>query len=704
MTEEVIDFKVEGMTCADCANTVSRIIEKEGGKDISVNFLTGEARFLAAQANQGPMIHKLGEAGYHVRISPQSEGQEGKRISRRDLFLFLSLCLSGILMGGMWIGIGWFHQPLVQTIITLPVLWMGWTQFGKSAMASIRERKPNMDVLILSGAFTSFIFSLMKWSQGQDHGEYFFETSAMIISLVMLGHFIEERTVQRTTTAIRNLENLRPREAFLLESETVSKSSGQTVPTSTLMPGNLILVRAGESIPADGRIENGEGHTNEAMLTGESMPLKKGAGMEVTGGTILTDGSIEVRVVKKSSDSVLSGIVTLVKQAQEDKPGIQRIGDKISAVFIPAVILISMVTVAFSYFFTEAGLSQSVMNGVAVLVISCPCAIGLATPTAIMVGAGMGARKGILFKGGSAMEGLAGIKKMVFDKTGTLTEGKISVTKSEFLNGMEQMASFFWKDLEKYSLHPIARSVFNHFKHIPEPEGWKGYAAIKEEKGKGVEAQLHNGGVIRLGSAQYTGTSGGTADLFLVMDGRLVSSLWLSDPLREGISEAIHELKTLKISSVIVSGDHALNCSKVGAQVGIKEIYANQSPEGKLSLLKKWNSEESTAMVGDGINDAPALSVSSVGISFGKATHIAMDAADVVIIREGDARVLSDSIKLSRAIIRTIKQNYFWAILYNFIAIPLAAGGYLNPAFAALSMAVSDVIVVGNSLLLNFRK
>ena len=471
-----------------------------------------------------------------------------------------------------------------------------------------------------------------------------------------------------------------------------------------LLIGETVCINTGDRIPLDGRIIFGQAVINESMITGESQPLFKTIGDEITGGTIVEDGNIRFIIKHIGKDTVLSKIIQLVKAAQHSKPKIQKLGDKISAVFVPVVLGISILTFFISVGLLNITVSKSLMRSIAVLVISCPCAMGLATPTAVMVGLGRAARSGILIKGGATIELFAGIRTIVFDKTGTLTTGNFKIKNITCIAGDESIIRPLLYSIEKHSSHPIAKALqvelaaysSAHFE-------WK---QIAEDKGIGINATDVDGNIYSAGSVQIVKHfyKDLTHDIYLLKNNELIATIDLEDQVKPHAADVINELKKKGIRVVLLSGDRKIKCESVAVQTGISEVYFEKLPKEKLDILDKLMMENPTAMVGDGVNDAPALAQATVGISISNASETAIQSAQVILLDRFDLRVLLKALRISEMTYSTIKQNLFWAFFYNVIAIPIAAAGMLNPMVGALSMAFSDVIVIGNSLRLRIRK
>jgi len=596
------------------------------------------------------------------------------------------------------------HNPFIQFGLSVPVYGLGLWFFGKSAFNSLKSGVPNMDVLIFIGASSALFYSIFGtfyyYGSHEVHNYLFFETGASIISLVLFGNVIEKRSVKKTTNAIQSLSNLQVQKAQLISAEN-GLISYQEIEVKLLKKGDLLQVNAGDIVPIDAIVISGEADCDERLMTGESIPVFKQKGANVTGGTILINGNLQVEVITELKNSVLSQIIEMVKKAQTNKPAIQKLGDQVSSIFVPAVILIALFTFLFSFFYLEIGSAQSMLRAVAVLVISCPCAMGLATPTAIMVGIGKAAKRGILIKGGHVLEDFAKSKKIVFDKTGTLSTGDFLFTQFWSEPNTESEAKNMIYALEKRSSHPIAKALIK--KHSDWYSAEIIFEKVEEVKGFGMHARDHSGNEWKFGSAEWLQDKDHPSDLVLSKNGDIIAGISLNDELKKGASDLIAYLKDQQVSNVILSGDSLKKVTQLANELHIEEYHAQQSPTDKLVKITEWQKNERIIMVGDGVNDAPALSKVSVGISFAKGSDIAIQSANLVIMRN-DMKSIQDAFIISKQTYKTIKQNLFWAFFYNILCIPLAAAGYMHPMLGALSMAFSDVIVIGNSLWLGVKK
>jgi Cu+-exporting ATPase len=537
------------------------------------------------------------------------------------------------------------------------------------------------------------------------HRYLYFETSATIITFVLLGNIIEKRSLKQTTSAIEELSKLQPLTAKKISSRGTDNEMISVVPVSQLHANDLLLINTGDQVPADGKIFWGNASIDESMLTGESAPAEKEIDQLVFAGSIIVNGSIKIVTEKTGKQTMLSNVIEMVKAAQTSKPPIQRIGDKVSAWFVPAVILISLATFVISKFFIHISLGEAVMRSIAVLVVSCPCAMGLATPTAVSVGIGRAARNGILIRGGAVLEALRNVSTIVFDKTGTLTTGKFKVKKIHSYSEDEKNIKRIIYSLEKYSSHPIAIALVNAFNHEVHNETVM-FSQIEEQKGFGIRALDTGGNEFFIGSfamaKNFTGEN--NHSVYLIKNKNLIAAIDLEDEIRQDAAEMISDLKKQNIKPVLLSGDSASKCQEAAVKSGIEEVYSEQLPHQKMEIINKLRKNGIVAMVGDGINDAPSLAAADVGISLGNATKIAINSAEIILLNNEELKSLIYALKISRSTILTIKQNLFWAFFYNVLTIPIAAAGYLSPIVGSLSMVFSDVVVIGNSLRLKIKK
>lgn len=696
---------VEGMTCSSCAAGVNRALTKGGYSDVNVSYATGEVFLSDVKEIDLKTVEGLVKKAGFEYVGTKKIDKPGLASIEKKFFFTLPFTIPLLLhmIPGMP---SLFSDPLFQLALSLPVMLLGMWHFGKSALGSLRNGVPNMDVLIFIGSTSAFAYSLvgtiMNWGDEMAQHQYlFFETSATIVTLVLLGNVIEHRSVRQTTTAITELGKLQEGLA-----DRVTQHDGhehiERVPFNQLKVDDLVTVKSGDSIPSDGILVKGELQIDESMVTGESLPVAKGAEELLIGGTLVVDGNGLVRITIVGKLTVLYSIIEMVKKAQMEKPSIQRLADKVSGVFVPVVLGISALTFILAHFVFDISLQQSIMQSVAVLVISCPCAMGLATPTAVMVGLGRGAKEGILFKGAESIENLSKVKKVVFDKTGTLTSGDIKIGSLNVLSGTEEEIMDVLFSIEQHSSHPIARAIVEELQTKAKKVE---FASVQEEKGKGLIGKDAAGNEWKVGSFKMLDETMKSTDndIYILKNGELAAEISLTDKVREDAKDLISYLNSKGVETVMLSGDRKRKCELVANELGIKTVYAEQSPDEKLKLIEQFSDEQPTAMVGDGINDAPALTRATVGISLSNATQVAINAASVVVLDKGGIGKIKEAFQLGQHTVLTIKQNLFWAFLYNTLAIPVAALGFLNPMVAAFSMAFSDVVVIGNSVRFKFK-
>lgn len=694
---QLVELHVTGMHCNNCALSVHKMLEKKGYQNVFVSFANEEVKFTADKGlNVNNVIQDIEGLGFKVQQEEQGFVKEGFLGKIEHKFIF-SLLFTLPLFLHMFLPFHWLHNPYVQLSLCLPVFVLGCAYFGKSAINSIKAGVPNMDVLIFVGSTSAFIYSIIGTLLGLGPNYMFYETTATIITLVLLGNVFEKRSVTQTTSAVKDLMKIQVDSAVR-----IVNGQAERVDINQLKIGDTLLVNEGDKIPTDGDIVWGEASVNESMLTGESIPVEKGKYDAVIGGTILERGSIRMLVTKVGNKTVLAQIIDLMKRAQAAKPPIQRLGDKVAAIFVPVVIGIALLTFVLAYFAFDIGFRQALLNAIAVMVISCPCAMGLATPTAVMVGLGRSAKQGVLIKGGDTVEEMTNLKYMVFDKTGTLSTGKFKIRdiKSE-LSDIETATLIH--GLESYSNHPIAKSLVNAFANREKRKIV--FTQVKEEKGLGIKAMDSEGHRYQIGSKQLVEDSKelGNYDVFLLRDDELVVRIAIDDEIKAGAKELVQTLKGQQIIPVILSGDRKEKCDALAASIGITEVYAEKLPHEKLELIESLKQGGKVAMVGDGINDGPALTTADVGVSLGDASQVAIQSAKVVLLNN-DLQSITTLLKIGKHTLLTIKQNLFWAFFYNIFAIPLAAFGFLSPMLAALAMACSDVVVIGNSIRLKFKK
>jgi len=719
-----VQLKITGMSCAACSAKIERKLNKlEGVAQAAVNLSTERATvtYDPAVIKVSEIIRSIEKLGYQaVRVDEMPVDREKelreKEIQQLRRELIIGAVLSSPLILAMvlaliGIDVPFLHHWLFQLILATPVQFIIGFRFYRNAFFALRAMSPNMDVLIAMGTSAAYFYSVynsffQEMMPGMKMKDLYFEASAVIITLILLGKYLEAVAKGKTSEAIKKLMGLQPKTARVIR-------NGQEtdVAIEEVEVGEVIVVRPGEKIPVDGVVIEGSSAVDESMLTGESLPVEKHVGDPVIGATINKYGTFNYQATKVGKDTVLSQIIKMVEEAQGSKAPIQKIADRVSGVFVPVVLGIAVLTFIV-WAFGGYDLSKGIISAVAVLVIACPCSLGLATPTAIMVGTGKGAEKGILIKGGEHLETAYRINAVVLDKTGTITKGQPEVTDVVSVGDCSsgqilQLAA----GAEKKSEHPLGMAIYEYAKEklgvIPDPEEFQaipGHGVSVVIDGKKVlvgtrklmmEEGIATDGVESVAAAMEE--QGKTA-MFLAYDGRLAGVIAVADVVKENSKAAIEELQHMGIDVYMMTGDNRRTAEAIARQVGIRHVLAEVLPEHKAEEVEKLRKEgKVVAMVGDGINDAPALAMADVGMAIGTGTDIAMEAADITLMR-GDLRAIPTAIRLSRRTMSKIKQNLFWAFIYNIIGIPFAAVGRLNPIIAGAAMALSSVSVVINSL------
>ncbi|HLL42168.1 MAG TPA: cation-translocating P-type ATPase, partial [Segetibacter sp.] len=681
---EKVTWKVEGMTCSNCALSINKVLEKQGMQHIAVNAISGDVIFETASVNGN-----IEQAKKNIELLGYTVKADNNEVTTKRPKKFLHthmqkfwFCLPFTLLlmtghMGREFNLHFFHNSLLQLILCIPVYIVGMSYFGKSAVNSLRSGVSNMNVLIALGATAAFLYSLIGLVTA-DTTKIFFETSASIINIVFFGNWLEDLSIEKTQKAIRELTRNEKVMANMIAYDDQHNEHVFAVENTHLKVGDLLLIKTGEQVPMDCKILSGEAEVNEAIITGESVPVFKKQNDILIGGSVISNGTVKTYVTAVGNETVLNSIVQMMKQAQIAKPPIQRLADKISAVFVPAVITISILSLIINYFFATHRFQESLMRSIAVLVISCPCAMGLATPAAIAVGLGRAAKEGILYTDTKSMELFKNIKQIVFDKTGTLTNGRFTITdyKSEIANEEFKKIVF---SLEKFSNHPIAKSI---------AEGWKisnfiKWKKVEELNGIGMKGEDKDGNIFLIGSVRIEERiQDKSHNLYVTKNGQLLGWIDIADELRPEAKEVIDFCKKKNIKTILLSGDTFLKTKQIADELQIDEVFAEQTPKQKLERIEQLVNEQPTVMVCDGINDAPALARATISISLSKASQLAIQSATVVLM-DSSLKKLPIAMQLGRHTYGTIKGNLFWAFLYNIIAIPIAAVGLLTPTAGA---------------------
>ncbi len=720
-----MDLDVFGMTCAACSTRIEKVLNKmDGMVSATVNLATESAsvEFNSAVLSIDQIIAKIQNLGYDAKEKVQREAkaqQKEEEINAKKRKLLISILLSLPLLYTMvghapWdTGLPMPHMlmnPWFQLLMATPVqFWIGG-QFYVGAYKSLKNKSANMDVLVALGTSAAYFYSLAEAMKTIGNPDYmphlYFETSAVLITLILVGKLFEALAKGRTTEAISKLLSLQAKEATVIRDGAEIK-----IPIEDVKVNDSIQVKPGEKIPVDGKVLSGQSAVDEAMITGESIPVEKSAGDSLIGATINKNGTLTMTATKVGKDTALAGIIKVVEDAQGSKAPIQRVADQISGIFVPIVVAIAIVTFLVWYFLITPGdFASSLETAIAVLVIACPCALGLATPTSIMVGTGKGAENGILFKGGEHLEATHKINAIVLDKTGTITKGKPSVTDMEIFGDEEKVLKYL-VSAEKSSEHPLAEAIVeygssNNIEVVPVDE----FSAVP---GHGIKAVIQ-GEKVLIGTRKLMSQTGvvfdryeerlekleteGKTAMMIAIDNKVNGLVAVADTVKETARTAIEELKSMGIEVYMLTGDNKRTAHAIASQVGVENVIAEVLPEEKANHVKELQLKgKKVAMVGDGINDAPALALADIGIAIGTGTDVAIEAADVTILG-GELTLIPKAISLSKKTMQNIRQNLFWALAYNSAGIPIAAMGLLAPWVAGAAMAFSSVSVVTNSL------
>ena len=736
---EPTKLHVEGMGSDHCVGVVKRVVKSfDSVESVETSFANKEARILFKNGDVKELdaiMKGIKDAGYEPSMLSKEgaedtqEAQEKRSLQLLKRKVIVGAVLSAaILLLVHWnkFGIGEIeHQTsfILQLLLTIPVLFWAGGRIYKGAWSKARRKTVDMDTLIALGTGAAILYSLVATflpsvlSQSGVEADVYYDTAAIIITLILLGKYLEDRARKGTSEAIRKLLGLQAKTARVIRD-----GKEIDIPVSDVQVGDILLVRPGEKIPVDGEIVKGSSSVNESMVTGESIPVSKHEGDSVIGATMNEAGSFEMRATKVGSDTVLAHIIDVVKKAQASKAPIQRLADQVSGIFVPVVIVIAIITfgawIAFGGGVTA--FTAALVAAVSVLIIACPCALGIATPTAVMVGTGKGAEHGILIKDAAALENAHKVTAVVFDKTGTLTEGKPRVTDLLLADGVSEEKLFpAILAIEKLSEHPLAQAIVNDLREKKVTE--RDAKDFEAHRGKGVEAKVA-GITILIGTERFltekkvsassdlqgkatTLEKQGKTVVFVAHDGKTSAIIAIADTLKESAVETVKQLRKLGIEPVMITGDNEDTAKAIAAQVGIERVFARVLPEQKAERIKELQAEgKIVAMAGDGINDAPALVQADIGIAMGSGTDVAMESAGMTLLK-GDISKILQALKLSRLTMRTIKQNLFWAFAYNTVGIPIAAGVLypftgilLSPVIASAAMSFSSLSVVLNSL------
>ncbi|MFH0863049.1 MAG: heavy metal translocating P-type ATPase [Candidatus Altiarchaeota archaeon] len=722
-----INLKISGMHCASCSALVTRGLQKtDGVVSANVNLSTEKAHveYDESKLDVPKLIEAVKKKGYGATVSTEADKGLEELEKKREIVELRRLLIGSVAIALPAFLIGMFimdfpYRIFVLFLLCTPIQFIAGSRFYRGAWAAAQNRTSNMDTLVAVGTSAAYIYSVAIMLT-KPMADQYFETSAVLITFVLAGKYLEMSAKGRTGEAIRKLMDLRPKTATV-----VRDGVEAVVPVDSVRAGDIVVVKPGEKVPVDGIIVSGSSSIDESMITGESIPVEKTAGSTVIGSTINKHGSFRFKATKVGSETTLAQIIRLVEDAQGSRAPIQRFADVVSSYFVPVVIIIALLSFLAWYFIMGKSFAFALTIAVSVLVISCPCALGLATPTAIMVGVGRGAGEGVLIKSGDALETAHRINAVVLDKTGTLTKGKPSVTDFIVLEGFsEETVLQYVGAVEKNSEHPLAEAVLEYVKA-------KGVAPgepldFKAVPGQGVEAIVDFKRVV-LGNRALLSNEKvdcsvleprlcrledeGKTAVTLSVDGKLAAIVAIADTIKESSKEAVERLKKMRIKVYMITGDNRRTAEAVGRQLGVDSVFAEVLPQDKAGHVKKLQSEGmKVAMVGDGINDAPALAQADVGVAMASGTDVAMESGGIVLMRNDPLDIVK-AIRLSKATMGKIRQNMFWALFYNTLGIPVAAGllypftGWLlSPIIAGGAMALSSVSVVTNSLLLKYGR
>ncbi|WP_367082947.1 heavy metal translocating P-type ATPase [Pseudomonas sp. HOU2] len=720
--QQTVELTIEGMTCASCVGRVERALNKVPGvKSVSVNLANERAHLeWLGQVDIQSLLDAVSKAGYSASVwqaeHPATDNQQ-QRLHHERWALICAIALALPLVLPMLLqpfGIHWMLPAWAQFALATPVQFIFGARFYVAAWKAVRAGAGNMDLLVALGTSAGYGLSLYEWATAAGRMPHlYFEASAVVIALVLLGKYLESRAKRQTASAIRALEALRPERAIQ-----VIDGREQDVAISALRLNDLVLVKPGERFPVDGEVLEGQSHADEALISGESLPVPKQPGDTVTGGAINGEGRLLVRTTALGAESVLARIIRLVEDAQAAKAPIQKLVDKVSQVFVPTVLLIALATLI-GWWLYGAPMETALINAVAVLVIACPCALGLATPTAIMAGTGVAARHGILIKDAEALERAHEVDNVVFDKTGTLTSGTPRIAHLSAVDGDENTLLTTAGALQRGSEHPLAKAVLDaaaerglNVPDVSDSQSLTGRGIAGNLGGRRLalgnrrlleESGLNAGNLAE--SAEAWESEGRTLSWLIEQspEPRVIGLFAFGDTLKPGALQAVQQLTARDIHSHLLTGDNRGSATVVAEALGIENVHAEVLPADKAATVAELKKTGVVAMVGDGINDAPALAAADIGIAMGGGTDVAMHAAGITLMR-GDPRLVPAALEISRKTYAKIRQNLFWAFVYNLIGIPLAAFGFLNPVLAGAAMALSSVSVVSNALLLKTWK
>ena len=703
-------FRITGMHCASCQTRIEKVLSKtDGVYEVNVNLATGKMRikYDENKLDSKKIEDKVKSIGFGAELERERNIEKDKKLKEKEyasikrkfiLSAILTLPLFSIMFFHMaGIRVFWDKPEIQFALATIVQFYVGYT-FYVGAYKSIKSKAMNMDVLVVMGTSAAYFYSIYNWYVGHDH--FYFESSAMIITLVLLGKMLELRAKSKTGEALMKLMDLAPKEVTVIVDGNTFKKSAKDVKL-----GDVLLIRPGENISGDGDIIHGKTTVDESMLTGESIPVDKNVGDKVYQGTLNLNGSIEVKVTTNMTETGLSKIIKMVEEAQNQKAPVQRLADKVASVFVPTVIGIAILTFLLHRVF-GSDVEKSLISAVSVLVIACPCSLGLATPTAIMVGTGKAANEGILIRDAKALENAEKLTAVALDKTGTITKGKPDVVDMINIKGDKGINRSILYSMEVNSEHPIAMAIVDYFHDNP-PKKINGSFINIEGRGVGFKILDKNYYALSIKSIEELGIEIGAeirenmrpeaTYVGLVEDKELNMLVGLVDEIKEDSKESIRFLHDMGLKTVMITGDNEKVAQKIAGLAGIDKYYAEVLPEEKVLKVKELMETEVVGMVGDGINDAPALATADIGFAMGTGTDIAIDSGDITLVG-GSLKSVARAIDVSKKTMKTIKQNLFWAFFYNVVGIPIAALGILNPMIAGAAMAFSSVSVVTNSL------